>query len=642
MAAIMFTDMVGYTALGQRNEVLSLALVEEQRKLIRPILARHDGREVKTIGDAFLVVFANALDAVRCAYDIQRAAREINISLPPENRIRLRVGLHLGDVVESQGDIAGDAVNVASRIESLAEDGGVCLTRQVYDHVYNKFELPLESLGEKALKNVSTPLEVFKIAMPWQEERQDQGERFDKRRIAVLPFTNISPDPNDEYFADGMTEEVIATMSKISGLRVIARTSVNRYKNGVKGIGEIAKELEVGSVLESSVRKVGNNVRITVQLVDSQTSEHLWAESYDRELKDVLAMQSDISRTVAEALRVQLLPKEEAIIDRKQTVNPEAFTLYLKGRLYWNERTRESVERALKYFEQALERDPRFAPAYSGLADCYNVLADYGWMAPGSAAPLAKDLSRKALEIDENLAEAHASLGWTLMAHFWDFAAAEKEFKRAIELRPNYALAYHWYAVWSFFQKRYEDSHLQEKQAIEIDPYSRIVSMVYANSLAFLGKTDEAMERYQRVIEQNPGFATVHQWKSIIHLWLSDYARAIEEAKVAFELDGSPETESVLGWANAAAGDKDEAQRILDHIIGRAAKEHVPPVWVGLIELAMGRQDEGFRWLQKGLAERDPGLLYFSSFPWLARYRADSRWKQIEERLGLVTTQSRG
>jgi adenylate cyclase len=315
LAAIMFTDMVGYTALAQKNEPLSLSLLEDQRKLVRSILARHDGREVKTMGDAFLVEFSSALDAVRCAYDIQRAAREFNLAQSEERKLELRVGIHLGDVVESQGDISGDAVNIASRIEQLAEPGGICLTRQVYDQVHNKLELQLSSLGESKLKNVDQTTEVFRVVMPWVSRQEALRGAYDKKRIAVLPFANISRDSADEYFADGMTEEIIATMSRISGLKVIARTSVMGYKGGQKKISEVARELDVGSILEGSVRKVGDRARVTVQLIDSETSEHVWAESYDRDLKDVLAIQSDISTTVAEALRVKLLDKERSVIE---------------------------------------------------------------------------------------------------------------------------------------------------------------------------------------------------------------------------------------------------------------------------------------------------------------------------------------
>jgi adenylate cyclase len=328
LTAIMFTDMIGYTALGQRNESLSLALVQEQRKLTRPILAGHRGREVKTMGDAFLIEFPNALDAIRCAYDIQRATREFNFSFPDDKRIHLRIGVHLGDVVSggSKGDISGDAVNIASRIEPLAEDGGVCLTRDVYSQVNKKFDIPLESLGLKLLKNVETPIEVYKIVMPW-EEKISQSPRFGKSRIAVLPFVNMSQEPKDEYFADGMTEELISSLSTISGVKVIARTSVIGYKNQVKKAREIGMELGVGAMLEGKVRKDGHKVRITAQLIDARTEEHLWSANYDRMLDDIFEIQSDVAAKVASSLSALVLPLGE----KKDTQDLDAYTLYLKA-----------------------------------------------------------------------------------------------------------------------------------------------------------------------------------------------------------------------------------------------------------------------------------------------------------------------
>ena len=634
LAAIMFTDLVGYTALGQKNESLSLALVEEQRKLVRPILSRHHGREVKTIGDGFLVEFHSALDAVRCAYEIQRAAREFNVSIPAEQRIRLRAGIHLGDVVESRDDISGDAVNVASRIESLAEDGGVCLTRQVYDQVQNKFQLPFLSLGAKTLKNVSAPLEVFKMIMPWEQEKVLVSADLDKRRIAVLPLTNISADSADEYFADGMTEELIATMSRIGGLKVIARTSVMGYKGGQKKISEVARELQVGSVLEGSVRRAGDRVRITVQLIDAPSNEHVWAESYDRELKDIFAIQSEISKAVAEQLKVQLMSAERAVIEKRQTVDPGAFALYLKGRYFWNERTKENVEKAQKYFEQAVKLDPDFALAYSGLADCYSILADFQWMAPSKAGPLARHFSMKALSIDENLAEAHASLALTLMNHFWDFSGAERELERAIELRPNYAPAYHWYATMLGIYLRWPDAYSVEKRAAEIDPYSRIITTGMSTLLAIQGRTDEAIEGYKQIIELNPDFAVAHGWKCMVHSWRGEHNLAVVEAKKAMELDRNPFLESILAWVQARAGRNDEAERILKHLMSRSSKEYVSPTWIGLAELALGRTDEGLRWLEKSLAEKDPSLLYFAGLPWFKEYRSGPRWERIDGKIG--------
>ena len=632
----MFTDMVGYTALAQKDEALSLSVVDDQNRLIRPIIGRHNGREVKTMGDAFLVEFQSALDAVRCAYDIQRAVREFNFAVPEERRLRLRIGVHLGDVIESTGDITGDAVNVASRIQPLAEEGGVCLTRQVYDQVYNKFELPLVSIGPRQLKNVSAPLEVYRVLMPWEGAEAPEGApRLDRRRIAVLPFANISPDPGDEYFADGMTEEVIATMSRISGLKVIARTSVMGYKGGQKKIQDVAKELGVGSVLEGSVRKAGERARITIQLIDAETSEHTWAESYDRELRDVFAIQSDIAKTVAEALRVQLLSSEKAIIEKQQKVNPEAFTLYLKGRHFWNERTKENVNTAIRYFEEAVKKDPGFALAYSGLADCYNVLANYAWILPTRAAPLAKKYASMALELDDSLAEAHASLGNTLIEQFWDFDNGGRELKRSIQLRPNYAPAFHWLSLLQVYLRRHQEALELEGKALELDPHSRVINMGMGMLLSDLGDHEQAKVRLERLIEQNPGFASAYFWKPFVHLFLGEKDAAVATARRGLELEKSPVMMLNLAWVLAETGQPEEARGILGDVLKGTFDEYVRPAQIGMVELAMGNAEEGYSYMEKALAERDSALLMFGSIPWFKKYRSDPRWSRIDEKLRL-------
>jgi adenylate cyclase len=629
----MFTDMVGYTALGQRNEDLSLTLVEEQRRIIRPVITRHYGREVKTMGDAFLVEFQSALDAVRCAYDIQRMVREFNISQQSEKRLHLRVGIHLGDVVESGGDISGDAVNVASRIEGLADDGGVCITRQVFDQIQNKFNLPLTSLGLKTLKNVSNPVEVYILVMPWEQEKVVPN--LDKKRIAVLPFANISSDPDNEYFADGMTEELISTMSRIGDLRVIARTSVMGYKGSQKKIAEIARELEVGSILEGSVRKAGDKLRITVQLIDSMSSDHIWAESYDRELKDVFIIQSEIAKTVAETLKIKLQSQEAATLNKNQVAIPEAYTLYLKGRFYWNERTKDSVNKALQYFERAVTVDSRFASAYSGIADCYTALLNYGWMRPERAAPLAREYSEKALKVDDSLAEAHASLGAALMDGFWEFATAESEFNRATELRPSYAQVYHWQSLLFLYLRRHNEAFVAERRALDLDPYSRVFNMGMGIVLATLGKTEESLRRYDELIEQNPDFSSAYFWRSKLHALRSEFDAALEDASKAADLDSSPILRLQLALVCAVAGNKKEAQKILDEVRGLARDEYVRPVMIGTVEIALGNREAGFDWISKGIAERDTAILFFGSLPFFKEYRKDPLWLQIDKKLGL-------
>src|SRR5216117_3367626 len=440
----MFTDLVGFTALSQRNESVALSILDEQRELLRPVFIRHDGREVKTIGDAFLVEFPSALSAVKCAYEIQKTTKEFNNSLPEERRVHLRIGIHLGDVVESQGDISGDAVNVASRIESLADSGGVCLTRQVYDQVQNKFELPLRSLGTRLLKNVSSSMEVYKMVMPWDATVAALSGRRDASRIPILPFANISPDPADEYFSDGMTDELIAVLSKIGGLRVVARTSVMRFKGEKATANRIGQEVKVGSLIEGSVRKSKNQVRITVQLVDTENEEQLWIETYNRNLQDIFSVQSDIAQQVAKALEVRLGVRENSAIRREQTQNPEAYSFYLKGRHRWNLRSENEINRAIKYFEEAIGKDPRYALAYAGLADCYSILGYYGYRRASVVSPRAKDLAEKALSLHENLAEPHASLGQVLMNYYFDWKRSGSELDRALELNPSYATAHFW------------------------------------------------------------------------------------------------------------------------------------------------------------------------------------------------------
>jgi len=631
----MFTDMVGYTALGQRNESLSLALVDEQRKLIRPILARHNGKEIKTMGDAFLVEFPNALDAVRCAYDIQRATREFNISLPEERRVHLREGVHLGDVVVSEGDISGDAVNVASRIEPLAEDGGVCLTQQVYDQVKNKLGVPFVSKGKTSLKNVIEPVEVYKMMMPWDEEKVIPPAQLDRRRIAILPFTNISPDPADEYFADGMTEELISTMSRIGGLRVIARTSVMGYKGGQKKISEVAKELEVGTVLEGSVRKAGDRLRITVQLIDSQTSDHLWAESYNRELKDVFAIQSEISETVADALRVQLLTEEKEKIEEEPTKNIEAHTLYLKGRYYWNERSEGGLKKAIQYFERAIEKDVNYALAYVGVADAYSILVSYEYMSLSEGLPKMEQNLRRALEIDDGLGEVHAGLA-SILVYRWDWSGAEKEARRAVELNPSYATAHHWYSVLLGYLGRFDEALVEMNRALELDPLSLIIITAMGVIYHCRREYDQAIEWHKKALAMDPDFEP-----AIINLvWEYIQASMAEEITALIPKLESQFGDNVswkAGWAGlySLLGRKDDARRVLREAETIRGEHYISPANIALAHIQLGETDAAFKWLDVAYEERSSGLVSIKVEPAYDPIRSDPRFEALLKKMGL-------
>ena len=634
----MFTDMVGYTALGQRNESLSLALVEEQRKLIRLILARHNGKEIKTIGDAFLVEFPNALDSVKCAYDIQRATREFNISMSAEKRIHLRVGLHLGDVVESQGDISGDAVNLASRIEPLAEDGGVCITRQVYDHVASKFELTLTSLGPKTLKNISAPVEVYKMIMPWSEERTISSAQLDAKRIAILPFVNMSPDPNDEYFADGLTEELIDRLSQVKELEVIARTSIMTYKKKEKKAAEIGRELSAGTLVEGSVRKAGIKIRVTAQLINANTEGHLWSSKYDRELQDIFEVQGDIAGQIANALKVQLLPSERRAIRKKATESTEAFALYLKGRYYWNERTESGLTKAIQYFERAIEKDPNYALAYVGLSDSYGILANYGLVTPANALVRAKECAIKALELDGDLAEAHASLALVL-TDLWDFKAGGRELKTAIQLNPSYASAHQWYGDYLYDVERNSEEMIKEKlKAQQLDPLSPTTNLNVGVAYFFTHKYDEAISALSKTLAEFPEFYNGHVWMSGVLAHVGRYEESITELEKAESLSADQVTVAMAkGVIYGLWGKTDQAMSQIASLETMAKTRYVGPDTFGFFYSALGRRDEAFQWFNKACEEKTPGLLSVLSQPIVVdKLKADPRWAQLRQRLGLA------
>ncbi len=641
----MFTDMVGYTALGQRNELLSLALVDEQRRLIRPVLARHKGREVKTMGDAFLVEFSSALDAVRCAYEIQRVTREANFSLAEDRRLHLRIGVHLGDVVESEEDISGDAVNIASRIETLADDGGVCITRQVLDQVQNKFGLPFLSIGFKTLKGVNALLEVYRMSLPWDQTRSTQSQPLDKRRIAVLPFANVSPDPQDEYFADGMTDELISTISRISELRVIARSSAMKYKHTGKGVAEIGRELQVGSILEGTVRKAGNRLRINAQLIDPGTEEHRWAETYDRELRDVFAIQSDIASRIGSALRIELLDVERSDIEKQATSNIEAYSLYLKGRQSWSERTREGVDRAVGYFQEALRNDPEYALAYAGLADCFIIYADYNWMRPREAFPKTNEYARKAIEINPRLAEPHASLGAMYGNYEGLWSAAEEEFKRAIDLKPSYALAHMWYALVLLAMLRFEDGYKLLDQASQLDPLSLLVPLNRGAFLTYMGRPREATEILKRIVDDAPSLSSAHMTLGFALLADSRNEEAIEEVQKGLEVSGGdPAMKAEYATALGLAGRREDAKNVLRELLDHTKVQWVSSIKIAQILFTVGRTDEAFDYLDKSIEEKSTFLAHggvltdLRVLPWYHQTREDPRWDAFLRRAGVADT----
>jgi adenylate cyclase len=637
----MFTDMVGFTALGQSNESLSLTLVEEQRKLVRPILAQNSGREVKTMGDAFLVEFPSALMAVRAACEIQEAVRERNASSPAERRFHLRVGVHLGDIVESKDDIMGDAVNVASRIEPLAEPGGICITRQVYDHVHNKLDLPLTSIGEKTLKNVGEPVEVFRVVLPRKEAgvviRTASGE-LDQRRIAVLPLLNLSPDAQDEYFADGMVEELIGAISKVKDVEVISRTSTMQYRNSGKKTAEVSRELNAGTIIEGSVRKAGNRVRISLNMIDALRDKNVWAESYDRELRDVFEIQSDVAQKVATALKTKLGSERQGQIERRAQSNEEAYTLYLRGLSHLSKASREGARRALDFFGKAMSLDENYAVAIAGLADCYTLLGDEDFK-PAVAYPKAKELALRALSLDGALAEAHCSLGLVLWQFYWDWDKAEAEFQSAINLNPSYSLAHSWYS-WFLNAKGELGRCVQEAQkVVDLNPLLPDALGWLGQMLAIGRSYDRAVEVNRQVLDMDPDNLNAHYFLAMAYTEMSRYGEARVEADKLISLSKIERGRFQLAKVCARTGKMDEARKLFDEELKQAREEYGnpeavrPATWAWWYKL-LGEDDRASELLEDAFREHSGWLSIARVHPYWDDFRSDPRFVSMLKEIG--------
>jgi adenylate cyclase len=591
----MFTDIVGYTALTQSDELGAVKLLERHNELLRPFFSRFNGREIKTMGDSFLVEFDSALSAINCAVEIQRSLRPELSNRSDGAGFQLRIGVHLGDVIESKGDVFGDAVNIASRIEPLAEPGGICISAQVFDQVENKVEYQFEKLPAPDLKNVRAPIGVYRVVFspsPLSEAR-GTSESVSLQRMAVLPFTNMSPDPQDEFFADGLTDEIITELSHIPNLRVIARTSVMRYKGASKPVREVGRELRVNSVLEGSVRKAGSRIRITAQLIEASSEEHLWAERFDREFADVFAIQTDIATSVAGALNVRFQPKLLAARPSGPTL--EAYTLYLRGRFLWNQRTTAAVQEGLHRFEEAIQVDSSLALAHSGLADCYSVLIDRAALPARETVPLALAAANRGLALGPDLAETHASLGLAL-ASGGDMRGAERELRAATDLNPGYAMAHLWLYLSLLALGRIEDAGPEISKAEESDPLSPAVLNSAGHYAWIRGHHEEALQKWDRVLEIRPwaDMATANR----VTL-LATNGRVDEAAAILKTYESGPAEARSRMWVgavgHAALGERAEVERLLAEMYSGPLELRFPLDWAATIYALLGDFDRAYQ-----------------------------------------------
>jgi TolB-like protein/DNA-binding winged helix-turn-helix (wHTH) protein/Tfp pilus assembly protein PilF len=456
------------------------------------------------------------------------------------------------------------------------------------------------------------------------------------RSLAVLPLESLSSDASQDYFADGMTDELISDLGQISALRVISRTSVMAYKHAHKPLPQIARELNVDAVVEGTVLRSGDQVRITAQLIEAAADKHLWSRSYQGELRDTLALQNQVASAIADQIRISLNPQEQAALKTAKVVDPEAYQSYLKGRFFWNKRTADGLRAALAYFNQAIEEDPKYAQAYSGLADTYALLGDwqYAAMTTKEALPKAKAAAVKALELDSSMSEAHTSLGYSLRAFDWDFDSAGKEFRRAIELNPSYATAHHWNAMNLGLLGRPKEALVEMRKAENLDPLSLIINSDLAEFLLLTHSYDESVKQSRKVIEMDPAFATGHKQLGDAYLLKQMDKEAVAELQEAVRLSGgSPICMADLARACVASGKMNEAVKLLSDLKKSSNASFTNAPQIAMIYASMGNNEEAMNWLEKAYEERfNPSILLRSGFDPL---RSDPRFEDFLRRIGL-------
>jgi len=597
LTAILSADVKGYSRLMGEDEVSTVRTLEDYRETMSTLIEQHRGRVVDSPGDNLMAEFASVVDAVRCAVEIQEALRAKNAELPENRRMRFRIGINLGDVIEEGDRIYGDGVNIAARIEGLAEPGGICISGSAYEQIENKLPLGYEYLGEHFVKNIAKPIRVYRVPMEpggvaeatrrkkraglkmWNwaafagaavllfgagaivawyyfltPSTSPTGIPFEQTRsvklpekpsIAVLPFTNMSGDPEQEYFSDGVTEDLITGLSKVSGLFVIARNSVFTYKGRAVKIERVGQELGVRYVLEGSVRKAGKRVRITAQLVDASTGGHLWAERYDRDLKDIFALQDEVTRKIVSALAVKLTEDEGNRIVRKGTDSLEAYDYTLRGMWYLSVITKEANDRAREMFEKATALDPSYALACSLLGRTYLVEWTFGWSQKLQSLEQAYEFAQKSVSLDDLLPWGHGLLG---EVYLWkkrhDQAIAELE--KATNLDPNNADMLTGLGDVLSWSGRPEEAIVLVKKAMRLNPIYPVWYLWGLGHAYFLaGRHEEAITTLKRVLNRNPNFLPAHVYLAASYVELGRWDDARLEAKIFQEM--SPDL-SMEGW----------------------------------------------------------------------------------------------
>ena len=698
LAAIMFTDMVGYSALAQRDDKVALELLEEHRRLLREIFPRFHGTEIKTIGDAFLVEFGSALEAAQCAIEIQRTLAKRNHDVTSDRRIELKIGIHIGDVVHRDGDVYGDGVNIASRIEQLAGAGGICVSMDVERQIRNALEARFEKFGTADLKNIKLPMDLFRIVLPWEKGAEPSAARAskkspvlvpvavlvilallagwwfmqrsnknqqpaathavpaapanapDQKSVAVLPFVNLSDDKGSEYFSDGVSEELLTVLQKIPGMHVAARTSAFSFKGKNATAQEIGQKLGVAYLVDGSVRKSGDAVRIAARLARADSGQELWSENFTRNLKDVFAVQSELAETIVAQVRGQLTGGAAGSADKEKiqaevqaaekggTKNVEAHELYLQGRFYENRHSDKSTREALAAYQHAVELDPRFARAWAGVARTHTWIAGFategGQKTFDAHLASARDAITRAIAIEPDLPDALYARAWIETNFDFNWSAATQTVSKAMALAPadpNVLIA----AANLETALGNTDRAIEiYRKAVELDPVNAQSRSFLAFGLANTKRFAEARAEYAKVIELNPSAPWAHAGLGLAYLLQNKFEEAAAEAQADAGDWARLLIVSCARWAQKRVQDSDAALADLTKNDAETAAFQIAEAYA-----YRGDKDRAFEWLERARRQRDPGLGNLRKDPLLENLYGDPRWNAFLHTMGLADDQ---
>jgi adenylate cyclase len=698
LAAIMFTDMVGYSALAQRDDRLALDLLEEHRQLLREIFPRFHGSEIKTIGDAFLVEFGSALEAAQCAIEIQRTLSKRNHDVTADRKIELKIGIHIGDVVHRGGDVYGDGVNIASRIEQLAGAGGICVSTDVERQIRNALEARFEKFGSAELKNIKLPMELFRIVLPWEPgvktARGETGrsKKFplaagiaailllglflawwflrpsspvhpeavsasegsgatasnppDQKSVAVLAFVNLSDDKNAEYFSDGISEELLTVLQKIPGLHVAARTSAFSFKGKNATAQEIGQKLGVAHLVEGSVRKSGNTVRIAARLSRTDTGQDLWSENFTRDLKDVFAVETELAQTIVGHLRGQLtgasadpvIQAQVQAAEKGGTKNVEAHELYLQGRFHENRNSDKNIREAFAAYQHAVELDPEFALAWAGIARTNVWIAGFSTEGgrQGFDAHLAagRDAVSRALAIEPDLPDALFARAWIETNFDFNWGAATQTVDKMLALAPGdpgvLLAAANLEAARGNMNRTIE----LYRKAVELDPVNAQARAFLAFALVTAKQFSEARAEYARVKELNPSAPWAHADLGMVCLLQGQFEEAATEAQADAGEWARLLVVSCARWAQKRVAESDAALNTLIKNDPETAAYQIAQAYA-----YRGDKDRAFEWLERARRQRDPGLGGLLADPLLENLHTDPRWNEFLHTMGLADDQ---